>query len=160
MTNAPEKKSKAELEDYGGPVLAWKSHPMKRRPWVTVLVTLFVLVCGIIVYIATEHSQMFTVLALVALYLSLAKFYFPTRYAMNDHGLVIRTTTQKIEKPWSMYRSCYPDKNGVLLSPFAEPTRMENFRGTYILFDKNKEEVVAFIKERINKAASSGGESK
>ncbi len=119
---------------------------MTRRPMVTIAVTIFVVICGMAVYMATEQSQIFTVLTIVILYASLSKFYFPTRYIMNEHGIAVKTLTQKLEKPWSMYRSYYPDKNGVLLSPFVEPTRLENFRGLFILFNNNRDEVIAFLK--------------
>ena len=129
---------------------------MRRRPWVTVLVTLFVMLCGVVVYIITDYSRLFSALTLVALYMSLAKFYFPTKYVMNADGLTVRTTTQKIKKPWSMYRSFYPDQSGVLLSPFVEPTRLENFRGLYILFNDNRDEVLEFLKDRIKKTPETG----
>jgi hypothetical protein len=58
---------------------------------------------------------------------------------------------QELRKKWSQYRSCYPDKNGVLLSPFVRPSRLENFRGTYIRFWNNREEVVSFVKTMIEK---------
>ncbi|MCJ7458582.1 MAG: hypothetical protein MUP17_06300, partial [candidate division Zixibacteria bacterium] len=55
--------------------------------------------------------------------------------------------TRKME--WGKYRSFYMDKNGVLLSPFEKPSRLENFRGIYLRFNQNKDEVVNFIKQRI-----------
>ena len=132
---------------------------MKRRPLVTIAVTIFVVICGMAVYMATEQSQIFTVLTIVILYASLSKFYFPTSYAMNNEGIAVKTMTQKIVKPWSMYRSYYPDKNGVLLSPFTQPTRLENFRGLFVMFDGNREEILAYLKDRIKPAATSESES-
>lgn len=151
MSESPENKASADLKltSDDSPQLKWSTHPMRRRPWVTVMVTLFVMLCGALVYFITDHSRLFSTLTLVALYMSLAKFYFPTKYIMNVKGVIVHTTTQKIKKPWSMYRSFYPDKNGVLLSPFAEPTRLENFRGLYILFHNNRDEVVEFLKNHI-----------
>ena len=138
--------------------MVWTCHPLKRRPLASVLVTLFIMVCGIAVYVTTE-SRWFSVFALVVLYLSVAKFYFPTTYSMNTEGITVKTTTQKLFKPWSMYRSYYPDKNGVLLSPFTRPTRLENFRGLFVMFDGNREEILAYLKDRIKPVAASESES-
>jgi len=55
------------------------------------------------------------------------------------------------EKDWTFYRSFYVDKNGVLLSPFERPSRLENFRGVYIRFHQNKDRVVEFVSSRIKK---------
>jgi hypothetical protein len=139
------------------PVLEWTTHPVKRRPWVSVLVTLFVFVVGILVFYTTD-SRAFAVLALVVMFLSLAKFYFPTTYRLSPDGVTIKTTTQTLRKEWSIYRSCYADKKGILLSPFVQPSRLENFRGIYLMFNENSEEVTAFVKEHIGKRRDSDSE--
>ncbi len=143
-------------EEDEGEVLEWTSHPARRRPLVTAAVSVFVVVSGLLMYWSTQ-SNTFTALTLVILLASLAKFYFPTRYRLTDKGLVVKTQTQKLFKPWSMYRSYYSDKKGILLSPFAGPSRLENFRGLYIMCAENHEEVKAFVKNRIkpDKGASS-----
>lgn len=132
-------------------LLKWTTHPLKRRPLAAVLVTLFIFVIAALVFSMTT-SKGFTVLALVVLFMSLAKFYLPTRFMLTEKFVVIKTTTQKIEKKWSEYRSCYPDKNGVLLSPFLEPSRLENFRGIYLIFDNNNDQVTGLVKDMIAKA--------
>jgi hypothetical protein len=50
---------------------------------------------------------------------------------------------------WDQFRSYYPDRNGVLLSPFVRPSRLENFRGFYLRFDGQSEDVLRVVKERI-----------
>lgn len=143
----PETAAPADSED-GGPKMEWVVHPVTRRPWVSAAVTAFVVAVVVLVRITTE-SPAFAVLALVIMAASLAKFYFPTRYKLDDKGVTVKTTTQTLTKEWKLYRSCYPDKNGILLSPFAEPSRLENFRGLYIMFQGNGDEVTAFCRERI-----------
>jgi hypothetical protein len=148
------RRAAAPVEDED--VLEWTCHPVRRRPLVSLAVTLFVVMIGVVVYMATA-SNVFTVLTLVVLYASLAKFYFPTHYRFTGHGIEVKTTTQKLFKPWSMYRSMYPDKNGVLFSPFTRPTRLENFRGMYVLFADNRDAVIEYARNHVGvKAADSG----
>jgi len=97
------------------------------------------------------YSPWFAVLGFIILYASLSPFYFPTRYRLTDEEISIKTTFQTQHKKWLQYRSCYPDKNGILLSPFMRPTRLENFRGLYIRFWNNRDEVTAFVKDRLEK---------
>jgi hypothetical protein len=132
----------------GGPSMEWVVHPVKRRPWVSAAVSLFVVAVVVLVRVTTE-SQAFAALAMIIMVASLAKFYFPTRYKLDTKGVTIKTTTQTLVKEWKLYRSCYPDKSGILLSPFVEPSRLENFRGLYIMFQGNRDEVTAFCRERI-----------
>jgi hypothetical protein len=134
-----------------GEVLEWVCHPLKRKPLVSVAVTLFIIAVGVTIYMTT-YSRLFTVLGLVILLMSLAKFYFPTRFKLSDRGITIKTTTQTIFKEWRIYRSCYADKKGILLSPFVEPSRLENFRGLYVMFEGNAETVTSFVRVRIRRA--------
>jgi hypothetical protein len=132
--------------------LEWTAHPVKRRPLLSAAVTLFILLLAILVQTMTS-STLFGVLALVVLMASLTKFYFPTSYKLGDRHVIVKTTLQTLTKDWSIYRSCYPDRNGILLSPFPEPSRLENFRGLYLMFSENKDEVTAFVKAHIGQKA-------
>ncbi len=141
----------AEITDAEGEVLAWSCHPVRRRPLISVLVTIFIFVVTAAVFYST-NSRLFAILALVVLLASLAKFYFPTGYRLSGQGITIKTTTQTLVKKWSQYRSCYSDRNGILLSPFPHPSRLENFRGIYLMFSGNGEAVTDFVKAHISAA--------
>ena len=85
---------------------------------------------------------------------SLAKFYFPTTYRLTNDKITIKTTTQTLHKDWSMYRSFYPDKKGILLSPFTQPSRLENFRGIYLMLENNHEQVTDYVRAHIGRKSS------
>ena len=136
-----------------GEVLAWTTHPIRRKPLTAVIVTFFILVVGFLVFVTTE-SKAFGTLALVVLFASVAKFYMPTKYRLSDKRVTVKSTTQTITKNWSHFRSYYPDKNGVLLSPFIQPSRLENFRGMYLIFENNRDAVMDFIRSHITSEES------
>lgn len=145
--------------DDAEPALEWTCHPVKRKPLVSALVTLFIFVVVALVYYTTA-SRAFGVLAAVVMLASLAKFYFPTTYRLTHDRITIKTTTQTLRKDWSIYRSCYPDKNGILLSPFIRPSRLENFRGVYLMFNNNRDEVTSFVKAHIGRKTESRPQDK
>ena len=130
-------------------LLAWTTHPIKKRPLAAVLVSLFILLIPFIVLSITS-SKIFGFLSLVVLFASVAKFYFPTYFTLTDSEAIIKSSTQTIRKKWSEFRSYYPDKNGVLLSPFIDKSRLEIFRGIYLIFDNNSDEVMEIIKQKIS----------
>jgi hypothetical protein len=150
MAESIPHKTITPLEPTEAPLIEWTCHPAKRRPWVTALVTVFALSAVVIVYFVGE-SRLFAVLALLIMWGSLAKFYFPTTYRLFESHIMVKTLMQSLKKDWSQYRSCYPDKNGILLSPFAQPSRLENFRGLYLMFEGNGEAVTACVKTRLAK---------
>jgi hypothetical protein len=131
-----------------GETLEWTCHPVKRKPLVSAAVMVLILVVGAAV-LSFMQSGLFAVFSVVVMFAALAKFFFPTSYRLSDRRIMIKTTTQTLYKDWVIYRSCYPDKNGILLSPFAEPSRLENFRGLFIMFSENRDEVTEFVKARV-----------
>lgn len=148
--SAVEDKDKQSLEQLPEEqvLLRWTTHPVRLRPVAAVVVTVLIFLTGMVVYYATA-SKMFGGLTLLLLFLSLSKFYLPTIFTLTDRSVSIKTTTQTIRKEWSQYRSFYPDKNGVLLSPFVEPSRLENFRGVYLIFAGNRDEVLSVVSQQI-----------
>jgi hypothetical protein len=150
---------KEDEAEYDGPVLEWVCHPAKKNLFRTIAVSLFIIVLVVIVYYMT-FSIWFTILAFVILTGSLLPFYFPTRFKLTEKEIIIKSTMQTQKRKWSQYRSYYPDKNGVLLSPFLRPSRLENFRGLYLRFGDNRDEVMAFVKRMIDKVRSEEGVDK
>lgn len=144
----PSEKESAASED--SEILEWTCHPAKKNPKVTVAVSVFLVALVVIVYFVT-YSVWFMALGAAILFGSLASFYLPTRFRLTDEEITMKATTQKTTKKWNQFRSYYPDKNGVLLSPFVRPTRLENFRGMYVRFWNNRDEVIEFVKNHIEK---------
>jgi hypothetical protein len=133
------------------PSLRWSSHPLKRNAWVSILVVIFLFAVWSGVYLTTGNPLLLA-LSVVIMLGSLSSFFLPTRYELDDDKVKIIYLISMRERKWGTFRSYYVDKNGVLLSPFERPSRLENFRGLYIRFNQNKEQVVDFVKSRIVKS--------
>ncbi len=118
------------------------------------LVSLLVILCLVAVWVSvylTTFSTLMTVVSIIILLGALGPFFLPTDYELTSDKIKVKFLFSQKEKDWSFYRSFYVDKNGVLLSPFEKPSRLENFRGIYIRFDQNKEQVVKFVSSKIEK---------
>lgn len=152
MTEKPEQEQQKdqEIADDEIMLLTWVSHPAKSRPVVTGMVVIFLTIMVALVYSLTA-SLVFTVIAALILWGSLAQYFLPTRFELTDRGVKIRYTISGVAKEWKLFRSYYIDKNGVLLSPFVRPSRLENFRGLYVRFAGNKDEVMAVVTKMIEK---------
>ena len=126
----------------------WKSLPFKEHPCKTILLIIFLIVVGVGIYFS--FGLYWLILAYILLVGSIISYFLPTYYSMDEEGITIKGIMVLHKKPWNEFKSYYPDKNGVLLSPFFKPTRLENFRGTYIRFCNNREEIISFISAHIN----------
>ena len=101
-------------------------------------------------------SQSFWMVALAGVIFmgALSTFFFPTKYELSKDKVKVKYLFTSVAKEMSMYRTFYPDKNGVLLSPFTRPSRLENFRGLYVRYHRNKDEVDTFVKKIFEERAS------
>jgi hypothetical protein len=128
--------------------IQWTVHPIKRNWKRSAGVVLFLVILCAAIYLSL-NSVTLLLLSVVILVSSLAPFFFPTTYTLRDDCIIVRSLLRRFSKQWAFFRSYYPDKNGVLLSPFSSPSRLENFRGVYIMFSRNRSEVVNFIRKKM-----------
>lgn len=130
--------------------LSWTSHPLKKSKKKTLYLILALFLIWSLVFWATAYSWGFLFLAVLILTASLSPFFFPTKYELTQDKVKVHFLAVKKEKAWSEFRSFYPDKNGVFISPFAGPSRLENYRGIYLRYEKNREQVLNFVKSKID----------
>ncbi|MCK4915450.1 MAG: hypothetical protein KAS89_04725 [Candidatus Eisenbacteria sp.] len=136
--------------------LSWTSWPMLRSPVRAVLAVAFVvLMAGTIQ--ALFRTTYFTVVAVLLVWGQIAGFFLPTRFSLTDEKVSVRGLVSRREKDWSEFRSHYVDKEGVLLSPFMERSRLERFRGVSLQFHGNRDEVVAFVEHMMSRGDDTGG---
>ena len=138
-----------EPQNSGNVRIEWSVHPIKKNWKVSVgVVSFLVILCAAIYF--SFHSIAFLILSIVIFVGSLAPFFFSTTYILQNDCVIVRSLLRGFSRQWDSFSSYYPDKNGVLLSPFSSPSRLENFRGIYVRFSHNRSEVVSFIREKMD----------
>ena len=134
-------------------LMEWTVHSIKRNWKVSTGVIFFLVVlCAAIYFSFNSVALLF--LSIVILVSSLSPFLFPTTYILRDDCIIVRSLFRRFSRQWDSFKSYYPEKNGVLLSPFSSPSRLENFRGIYIRFEHNRAEVVDLVKEKMKDQSS------
>lgn len=83
---------------------------------------------------------------MVALVASLSDFLFPVTYFITPHGASCKMLLKSSEIKWANVRRCYLDDCGVKLSPLDRTSRVEAFRGVYLRFGDNQDEVIKIVK--------------
>lgn len=125
-------KEGSEPRDSNAVAIEWIVHPVKRNWKVSAGVVFFLAILCAAIYLSF-NSVAFLLVSVAILVCSLAPFFFPTTYIFRDDCITVRSLLRKFTKQWNSFKSYYPDRNGVLLSPFSSPSRLENFRGIYII---------------------------
>ena len=137
------------MSDQSIPQLTWEVHPLRENWMRSALLLLFLLLLFLGIYWLFQSVSV-SLLSAIFVTGSLYKYFVPFRFELYEHQLIVTAPFYRLTKPWSGFRSLYVDKNGVLLSPFAKPSRLENFRGVYVRFGANQSEVVDFLKAKIS----------
>jgi hypothetical protein len=141
-----------------GGILEWRVHPVRENPLASVLVGLLLLVIWAGTYLVF-HEVIWVILAVIFLGGSLLPFFTVTEYRMDDRGITIRRPLTTVFREWDRVRSYYPDRKGVLLSPFAAPSRLENFRGVFIRFGPDRQAVIQYLKKHVGQSSEHTGNS-
>lgn len=141
-------KENSEQQYPNAVVMEWTVHPVKKNWKTSVCVVSFLLILCVSIYFSFE-SATYLIISTAILFVSLLSFFFPTTYILQDDCIIVKTLLRRFSRQWSSFKSCYPDKNGVLLSPFLSPSRLENFRGIYVRFSHNRSEVLDYIRSKI-----------
>ena len=128
--------------------LQWVSHPVRHEGKKTLFLFSVVLLGATGVWFATG-SFAWSLLAICMLLFGVYDFLLPTTYCLSTEGAQRKSFLFRRQKTWDGVLSYYVDHNGVLLSPFATPSRLEGHRGLYLRFQANRDDVLAYIRKRI-----------
>ncbi len=130
-----------------GETLEWVSLPMRERPGATVALVVIMVTASWGAALVMENIW-WGVVGLGLLFLSLWSYFLPVRFTMDATGVRKKSPFGEEKRKWSEVRSIVPDRHGVLLSPFKEPTRLAKFRGLSVQYSGNRKEVLEFIRTR------------
>ena len=91
----------------------------------------------------------YALLAAGFLAVSLARYFVPTHYELGASGATVRFLGQTRTVRWEAVKRVDVHRDGVHLSPFEHPSRLDSFRGTFLRFSGNADEAVSFVQHRV-----------
>lgn len=138
----------AEGNAVNRPSLTWISHPFVERPRTSAVLIGFIV--GLLIVIKVSFEAWFWVIfSVVVLFISLARYFFPTRYELTEDAVTMKLLMVKQSRPWSYFRTFYKSARGVVLSPFLRPSRLDTYRGFHLLCYQNRDEVIEFVSTKL-----------
>lgn len=108
------------------------------------------LFASVVVGVAFRGAGM-GLLALILLWLATRDYWLPVRYYVNEKGAGVRYLGAAFEVPWERVKYVTITSEGAKLSPLPPRSRLEPFRGVYLRFADNREQVleaIAFWREQ------------
>jgi len=128
-------------------VFEWTVHPFAESPKRAVIAISAPVVTCLLVYFWMQ-SWFWVGLAFLLIVSSELPFFLKTRYRFDETGIAQKRGGVIQARTWEQIKSYYPDRTGVLVSPFVQKTWLENFRGLYLQFGKHREEVLSYLEKK------------
>ncbi len=102
-------------------------------------------------YLAGEYlgNLIFGVIMFIVGFFSLASFYFPTKYRLDEEGVERVFMGMRAKRAWKELRRIEYSKGSLRLSPFTRRSILDPFRGIELPLCGNKGLVESFVKQRI-----------
>lgn len=88
------------------------------------------------------QSMVYTFAATLFLLISLSSFYLPTHFKIGKEGVSLKRWFYVKTMTWERIRSVKDEKTGLFVSPFPARRRLENFRGIYLYYKGNRDEIM------------------
>ncbi len=137
-------------------VLRWTAWPARGKPWSAVVLVAGAVVLGVLIARGTG-DRLLAIAAPLFVLASLGSFLFPTDYRLTREAVEIRSLGVARVRPWSEVRRIVADPAGILLSPFAERSWLDSYRGLRLLTGGNRDQVLAFVEARLAEVREAGG---
>ena len=126
--------------------LRWESHPLRReKSTKSILLVALIVASSTAAAFGFEH-WFYGVFSLGALTASLSRYFFPTCYVLDGEGVSSEHLGFKQRRPWAEFRRADEHRDGIFLRPSARPGRLDSFRGVFLRFNKNREDVARFVR--------------
>jgi|GEM_PF-1085269 len=128
-------------------LLSWKIHMAKRNPTRAVAVLILIFICAYFIHFTME-DLFFTIVALFVLLIMVLPYYLPTSFILTDEGVEKNMLFSKQKRSWSEFSRYSVEKNVIKLFTMKKESRLDNYRSLLIICNKNKDEVIAVVKEK------------
>ena len=127
----------------------WTVHPARQR-WVAAICALIIIVLAGILIAAWVDSPAWApwvgLGAVVVLILSLNRFFFPSKFTIDQSGITAVFPMARKRYQWRQLRRFVHDENGGFLSTRARRSRFDAFSGLHLVFPSQRGPVISMIK--------------
>ena len=123
----------------------WNVRPSDKEPakrWVIILAALFAFVLGVVLF----RNFVFGVIGFAIVALSTAEYWLGTSFWIDEKSANARTGFSVSGMAWSDVKRAFVTEDGIKLSPLATESRMSTFRGVFLKFGDQREQVMENVR--------------
>ena len=137
--------------------MEWQVHLSKRNPQKVAGIVLAALMAAFGGWLLLR-SPLFAILGVIFILGATTDFWMPIRYRLDETGASLKCGVSQTAIEWPKVKVVTESEEGVKLSPLTNPnSRLEAFRGVFLRFENNREEVLAKIRIHMEEQCSISG---
>ena len=125
-------------------VLSWRVHLAKEYPGKLICSVLAIVLASLAAHYAIGGIA--SIAVAIIMVASASDFLFSVKYEISKDGATCKTLLKMASISWENVKHCYIDEHGIKLSPLEQQSRLEAFRGVYLRFQDNQEQVIDVVK--------------
>lgn len=137
--------------------MCWTAHPARERSAAAVTASCVVLCAAVLVYLVFD-GLWWGVGAASLLVATLNRFYFPSRFQIDDDGITARYLFRRQRLKWKDIRRMVCDGHGAYLSLRSRASRLDAYSGMHVLFGRQRDAVVEQLRAHLSERWSRGGD--
>ena len=126
------------------PSVRWRVWPLLEQPSWGACIVAAITFTGLITHWATDRPQL-GLLVSFALMAAIWRFFLPTSFELDRHGLDQRRFGHHRRVPWKAIRRHERCEAGVLLLPRTDDCPLDRLRGLFLPWAEKRDEVLAQI---------------
>lgn len=124
--------------------LQWTVHLLREQPQQAWQAGAIMLLAAVVVGVAFRSAGM-GLLAFILLWLATRDYWLPVCYYIGERGAGARYLGAMYDITWERAKYVIVNDRGVKLSPVPPRSRLQPFRGVYLRFAGNREQVLEAI---------------
>ncbi|HVK02636.1 MAG TPA: hypothetical protein VM490_04135 [Armatimonadaceae bacterium] len=129
-----------------GVVLTWRVHRLREEPW-RLGIVLVAYGVALLLWLVLFPHPLTLLLPVVGLTSAMREYLFPQEFRLTREGAYVANGPARLFLAWDEVKRATHGSDGVHLSPFARPTRLDAFRGVRLDFaDGNDAAVLAAVR--------------
>ena len=137
----------ATIDRTSQPLFEWAAHPAAERPGMTALACAIISLLGAAAWVS--FGWIWAAGCVMVLVFSLNRYFFPSRFSLDDDGLTARYLLRTQRMRWRDVRRFTSDARGGYLSTRSIASRLDAYRGLHIIFGRHRQAAIERIKAMI-----------
>jgi len=127
-------------------LMSWRVGLASRDSLLKPLAAVFLMACVLALGAFIYRDVVLVSISAGILFLATADYFIPMRFWITREAAFRRSIFGVKFIRWSNVKHCYLDSRGIKLSPLESQSRSEAFRGLFLYFGDNRDELVETVR--------------